>query len=247
MKKIGTGKSKALKDADAEEVDFLCGLVGSNEKERTTLSLRSMYEVRVSGHEVRDSWHEARDSWHEKGESWHEERDSGMKKEIAGMKQEIAGMKQDRAGMKHEIADMKQEVTEMKQEIADMIEARDSWHEVGDSGHEARGSEHEARDSGHKQEKAGMRLEINTLTLDLQCFAISDDDIQFYTGFPSYSTLTSLYEFLLPSATQLNYWGTDNTENHLSTDVKCGPSRKLHPIDEMFLVLYHLKCNVLEK
>ena len=33
-KKIGTGKSKALADAVVEEVDFLCGLVGSNEKEK---------------------------------------------------------------------------------------------------------------------------------------------------------------------------------------------------------------------
>ena len=73
---------------------------------------------------------------------------------------------------------MKQEIGDMKQEIADM-----------------------------KLEKAGMKLEINTLTFGLQCFAGSDDDIGFYTGFPSYSTLTSFYEFRLPSATQLNYCG----------------------------------------
>ncbi len=59
--------------------------------------------------------------------------------------------------------------------------------------------------------------------------------------------LTSYYEFLLPSATRLNYWGTHNTENHLLTDVSCGPSRKLQTIDEIFLVLNRLRCNVLEK
>ena len=36
---IGTGKSNAIADAVGEEVDFLCGLVGSHEKERTDMKL----------------------------------------------------------------------------------------------------------------------------------------------------------------------------------------------------------------
>ena len=56
-----------------------------------------------------------------------------------------------------------------------------------------------------------MKLEINTLTFGLLHFAGIDDDIGFYTGFPSYSNLTSFYEFLLISDTLLN---SDNTENH---------------------------------
>ena len=40
-KKIGTGKSKALADAGVEEVDFVCGLVSSNEKERTDMKLEN--------------------------------------------------------------------------------------------------------------------------------------------------------------------------------------------------------------
>ena len=75
--------------------------------------------------------------------------------------------------MKQEIADMKQEIADMKQEIANM-----------------------------KQEIADMKQEINPLTFGLQRFAGSDDNIGFYTGLPSYSTLTSFYEFLLPCATQ---------------------------------------------
>ena len=73
------------------------------------------------------------------------------------------------------------------------------------------------------------------LTFGLQNFSGSNDDNQFYTGFPSYSTLTSFNEFLVPSAIQLNYWGSGSTENLPSTDVKHGPSRKLQPINEMFL------------
>ena len=59
---------------------------------------------------------------------------------------------------------MKKEIVDMKLEMADMM--------LG---------------------KAGMKLEINTLTFGLQRFTGSDDDIQFYTGLPIYSTLTSFY------------------------------------------------------
>ena len=45
------------------------------------------------------------------------------------------------------------------------------------------------------------------LTFGLQHFAGSDDDIGFYTGFPSYSTLTSFYEFLLPSCHSIELLG----------------------------------------
>ena len=85
----------------------------------------------------------------------------------------VGSNEKERTDMKQEIADMKQEIADMKQEMADM-----------------------------KLEKAGMKLEINTLTFGHQCIVGIDDDIGFYTGFPSYSTLTSFYEFLLSSATQ---------------------------------------------
>ena len=170
-KKIETGKSKALADAFVEEVDFLCGLVSFNEKERTDMKLENAHmkqDIVDMKQDIADIVQEIAD----------------MKQEIADMKQEIADMKQGIADMKQEIADMKQEIADMKQEIADM-----------------------------KQEIADMKLEINILTFGLQRFAGSDDDKGFCTGFPSYSTLISFYEFLPPSATQLNYWGSDNTKN----------------------------------
>ena len=61
----------------------------------------------------------------------------------------------------------------------------------------------------------------------------------------NYSTLTSFNEFLRPAVTQLNYWGSDFSENCISGTEKRGHSRKLKPIDEFFLVLYWLRCNVL--
>ena len=139
-KKIGTGKSKILADIVVEEVDFLFGLDGSSEKERTDMKLEN--------------------------------------------------------------ALMKQEIADIEQEIADIILENDD-----------------------------MRIEINRLTFGHQHFVGSDENIRFYTGFPSYSTPT-------------NYWGSNNTENRPSTDVKCGPCHKLQPIDEMFLVKYRLRCNI---
>ena len=95
-------------------------------------------------------------------------------------------------------------------------------------------------------DRVSLKQEQDNLKFGLQRFAGSDEDIRFYTGFPNYKTLTSFYEFLLPAATQLNYWGSGNADNG-SENMKCGPSRKLQPIDELFMTLYRLCCNVLEK
>ena len=46
----------------------------------------------------------------------------------------------------------------------------------------------------------------------------------------------------LSSATQLKYRGLDNTESRPLTDIKCVPS-----CNEMILILYCLRCNILEK
>jgi len=79
------------------------------------------------------------------------------------------------------------------------------------------------------------------------CFAGGDDDIKFYTGFPSYSVFCTFYAFLGPTVSQLNYWGSDFKNDRPSGSDKCGPTRKLQPIDELFFVLYRLRCNPLEK
>ena len=88
----------------------------------------------------------------------------------------VSSNEKKRTDMKLVNACVKQGIEDMKQETADM-----------------------------KLEKAAMKLQINTLTFGLQCFTCCNDDIQFYTVFSSYFTLTSFYEFLLPSATLLNY------------------------------------------
>ena len=121
-----------------------------------------------------------------------------------------------------ERTDMKLGSALMKQDIADMKQ------EIADM----------------KLGKAGMKLEINTLTFGLQCPS-SDDDIQIYTGFLNSSTLNSFYEFLLPLA--FNWITVAQILLRIIAQLMWNsPSRKLQPFDEMFLVLYHVWCNVLE-
>ena len=62
-KKIGTGKSKALADAVVEKVDFLCGLVSFNEKERTDMKVENTCIKQEIADIVVESWHEVRDKY----------------------------------------------------------------------------------------------------------------------------------------------------------------------------------------
>ena len=101
-----------------------------------------------------------------------------------------------------------------------------------------------------QQEIAELKIKVEALSAEkfcLQRFAGNDDDIRFYTGFPSYATFCSFYEFLGPAVTQLNYWGSDYQSDRPPGADKRGPSRKVQPIDELFIVLYRLRCNPLEK
>ena len=93
-------------------------------------------------------------------------------------------------------------------------------------------------------ERAHLNQEVDKLKFGLKRFAGSDNDIWFYTGFPNYNTIISFYNFFLPAATQLNYWGSDNAVNQ---EEKHGPQRKVQPIDELFMLLYWLRCDPLEK
>ena len=101
-----------------------------------------------------------------------------------------------------------------------------------------------------QQEVTELKMKVHALTVEkfgLQRFAGSDDDIRFYTGFSSYSIFCSFYTFLGPAVNQLNYWGSDFKDDRSFGTEKCGPARKVQPIDELFLVLYRLRCNALEK
>jgi hypothetical protein len=76
----------------------------------------------------------------------------------------------------------------------------------------------------------------------LRRFEGSDDDMRFWTGFYSSSTLMAFYTNLLePHVGMLKYWGSNNSTTKSDLSKKCGRKRSLDPIDEMFLTLVKLK------
>lgn len=85
--------------------------------------------------------------------------------------------------------------------------------------------------------------------LNLKEMQNNSKQIQFWTGFPNYGTLYSLFEFLEPRAKNMKYWRGSNTSNseHFSKIFfnKPGPERKLSLIDEFFLTLIRLKVGLL--
>ena len=78
----------------------------------------------------------------------------------------------------------------------------------------------------------------------LQRFQGSDDDVQFYTGLPSYNILQCLYRYLEPLLPYLRY-RPNNLEQ--PTRQLLNRQRLLQPIDELFLILVRLRLNLLEK
>ncbi|XP_077987634.1 uncharacterized protein LOC144442228 [Glandiceps talaboti] len=74
----------------------------------------------------------------------------------------------------------------------------------------------------------------------LRRFAGSDEEIQFWTGFYSYSALKYFFtKFIEPHTANLKYWGANNSSD--DKDGKCGPKRRLQASDEFFLTLIKLK------
>ena len=79
--------------------------------------------------------------------------------------------------------------------------------------------------------------ELKTAVFTIDCIANDDNLIRFYTGFTSYDIFVAFFEFLGPSVTQLDYWG----EKDVRTIRR---SRKLDPINQLFLTLMKLKLDL---
>ena len=88
-----------------------------------------------------------------------------------------------------------------------------------------------------------LELEVHDLKVKrfgLQRFAGSDHDISFYTGLPSYLVLMSLFKFIEPLLSQLNYRPESQSAYIRSR------TRAILPIDEFFMVLVRLRLGLLE-
>ncbi|XP_069122148.1 uncharacterized protein [Argopecten irradians] len=85
--------------------------------------------------------------------------------------------------------------------------------------------------------------------LNIEEMKDSPKDVQFWTGFPNYSTFLAVYAFLEPRARTLKYWKGQSTiasENFSKSYInKPGPDRKLSLKEEFFLTMIRLKVGLL--
>ena len=73
-----------------------------------------------------------------------------------------------------------------------------------------------------------------------------DDKIRFYTGFPSRKHFDSCFRYLGPCVNSLHYWGSRYAAD-CQRELKCGPQRKLSPIEEFFMTLCRLRVGLFEE
>ena len=74
----------------------------------------------------------------------------------------------------------------------------------------------------------------------------SDKEVNFYTGFPSFSHLLTCYHFLGPAVTALSY-DPDKSVEDPSKVCGMGRHRILTPLNEFFLMLCRLRLGLLEQ
>lgn len=83
--------------------------------------------------------------------------------------------------------------------------------------------------------------EVALYKFGLERFSSNDNDIKFYTGFPTYKHLVLFFEFVQPSAENMTYCYASGL---LESRPAC---RSLPIIDELFLFLVRLRVGALEQ
>ena len=96
-------------------------------------------------------------------------------------------------------------------------------------------------------ERYDISMELHSFNRFLLRRFIGDDEqIQFWTGFYSYSALEYFIKHIVqPNLHHLHYWGSSNAENR--DNDKRGPARALIPEDELFLSLIKLRRGAANK
>jgi len=106
-------------------------------------------------------------------------------------------------------------------------------------------SSRESKDSSNSTVKTaetlvkGLQIQVEAWTAKKIGLLVVIMISNFTPVFVMFCFFFTFYTFLGPAVSQLNYRGSDLK----LLAVKCGQTRKLQPIDELFRVLYHLRCN----
>ena len=86
-----------------------------------------------------------------------------------------------------------------------------------------------------------LKGEISASKFCIENVCKDDQDVTFYTGFPSLVHLKSCYDYLGPAVDGLKYWGSNDKEaGH-------GRKRTLSSYNEFFMLLHRLRLGLLEK
>ncbi|XP_069113086.1 uncharacterized protein [Argopecten irradians] len=93
----------------------------------------------------------------------------------------------------------------------------------------------------------GIQCKLPDITFD--DIKDSDDDVMFYTGFPSFALLCMVWRRLKPRAENMSYWrgniSAGEKTYQRSGKQKPGPKRKLRVEDEFLLVMMRLRLGLL--
>jgi hypothetical protein len=87
------------------------------------------------------------------------------------------------------------------------------------------------------------KRELNSKTFSFQSIKDKPDIVKFYTGFSSHSEFLSLYNFLSPDFSCINYWGSKEK----ITSSERPRHHKITPEDQLLLVLSRLRVGLLEE
>ena len=101
-----------------------------------------------------------------------------------------------------------------------------------------------------EHEKQQLEQKITMERFGVERFALSDSDMQFYTGLDTYLQFKALFDFLdgyCSACLRLNYWGSNNCNFQLQDLEKHGKKRSIIPADELFLTRSRLRANVPQK
>ena len=79
----------------------------------------------------------------------------------------------------------------------------------------------------------------------IERFIGSDSYFRFYTGFPNYMTFKAFFDYLSPACNHLIYHGSNSVPIIDECQAKRGKERSLSPEQELFLVLFRLRCGLL--
>ncbi len=80
-----------------------------------------------------------------------------------------------------------------------------------------------------------------------QRFCVSDEDIRFYTRFPSKERFHAFWEAVQPSASMLGHWSKAQKKGQTPALTSPGPERRLQLLDEFFLYCCRVAAGLKEK